>query len=247
MNHNFSFLPLLASLLLTASPILAQNDFPYEKNTASYIEYLDKECDLLFQPALNWIDLDLFNVIGSMTKEPEYGAANFSGPVFKSDQDANCLILFSALPTLMHKHSPRGQILMELRTSKRLYFGAFNSKNQDDVPLDFHEYVTVIAGRTAREMFNADTLFIYDLPNSQPYYFVNKQINEIVPHEYTYSTTLWITQNDVFMEIKLLFTEFGWQERERRLREVETAIRFKNRPVKLETVPKRSPGIILTK
>ncbi|NMB37536.1 MAG: hypothetical protein GX993_05825 [Bacteroidales bacterium] len=249
MKQKISILLFLVGMLLCTSPALAQKML-YAKNTASYIEFIEKESELLFQPAANWVDLDLFYVTGAITKEGSYnGPGRLSGPIFKADPDADCLILMDAIP-LKNVSSPRYSIYLELRAAKGLFYGARHPKNQNDVPLDFHEYVTVLAGHTAREMFNADTLFFYDMPNIQPYYFHDEKVRDMLPNEYTHSTNLTIMQVDgAVMRIKLLFTEEGWQERDRRLREVENSIRFKERPVRLDqnpTAPTTEPGRQLT-
>jgi hypothetical protein len=69
----------------------------------------------------------------------------------------------------------------------------------DTVHFHFNDHVTLIAGKEAKQMFNADTVYIYNLPLHHPYH-----------KKYTYRTGLALFKKDrgslLFM---LLFTPKG--------------------------------------
>jgi hypothetical protein len=55
----------------------------------------------------------------------------------------------------------------------------------DTTQIDFNQYVTIIAGKKAREMFNADSVFVYNLPLENPY-----------DGKYPYCTCIFVSKKD---------------------------------------------------
>jgi hypothetical protein len=69
----------------------------------------------------------------------------------------------------------------------------------DTTQIDFDKYVTVIAGEKAREMFNADSIFLYDLPLQKSY-----------EGKYPYCMGMALNKKDrATMMFKLFFTPEG--------------------------------------
>ena len=58
---------------------------------------------------------------------------------------------------------PRGQIRRELKAAFQI-----PSEHMDSL-FHFDEHVTIVSGKTARDMFNADSLFFYEIPLDVPY------------------------------------------------------------------------------
>lgn len=92
---------------------------------------------------------------------------------------------------------PRSQITVELRAAlgmiDRYGFTA------DSIPLDFYDYVTVQSGKKNREMFNADSVYFYNLPLDKAY-----------QGKYTYCTGMVISKKGrATMLFKWFFTPKG--------------------------------------
>jgi hypothetical protein len=57
-----------------------------------------------------------------------------------------------------------------------LYYSYGHPLNNDSAKFDFNEYVTTVAGKKAREMFNADSIYIYDIPGADSVYFFDQSL-----------------------------------------------------------------------
>jgi hypothetical protein len=55
----------------------------------------------------------------------------------------------------------------------------------DSTRIDLNRYITIIAGKKAKDMFNADSIFLYDLPLEKPF-----------EEKYTHCTVLFIAKRD---------------------------------------------------
>lgn len=103
----------------------------------------------------------------------------------------DCLILFPYFNTAKHhdsiaKNMVYGELKaafnlgsdkdmkMKLNDGKFMIQGASDSVSYDKP--DFNEYIEIIAGEKAQSYFNADTVYIYQLPLSEPYRNYNECI-----------------------------------------------------------------------
>lgn len=92
----------------------------------------------------------------------------------------------------------RGQITGEVKAASGLYDNSGKPLN-DSVHFHFDDYVTIITGKKPKEMFNADSMYIYDLPLETPY-----------RKEYTYRTGLVLSKkNRGTLFFMLFFTDRG--------------------------------------
>jgi hypothetical protein len=74
----------------------------------------------------------------------------------------------------------------------------------DTTRINLNQYVTITAGKRAREMFNADSIFVYDLPLDKPYL-----------EKYPYCTGLVISKKDrATLLFKFFFTAAGRKKEE---------------------------------
>lgn len=99
---------------------------------------------------------------------------------------------------------PRAQVTAEVKAASGLY--DYNGKPlQDSVRFNFNEHVTLITGRKVKEMFNADSIYIYDLPLQEPY-----------KDKYTHRTGVVLAKDDrATMVFKFFFTPEGKKEEEK--------------------------------
>ncbi|MDZ7632902.1 MAG: hypothetical protein U5L72_00060 [Bacteroidales bacterium] len=66
----------------------------------------------------------------------------------------------------------------EIKTALGLYYRHGHPSNNDSVIIDTDDYVTVISGKKAHEMFNADTIYIYDIPSADSVYFLDSSLEK---------------------------------------------------------------------
>jgi hypothetical protein len=69
------------------------------------------------------------------------------------------------VPTPSTYRFTRGQIIGEIEANEGIpNYTSTGKPRTDSVHFHFNKHVTLIAGKIAKERFNADTLYIYDLP-----------------------------------------------------------------------------------
>jgi hypothetical protein len=210
-----------------------QKNFPYKKNTPAYIHYLSKKYGITIKIPQNFIDLHKYYIGGEIRKKSKMRVGYLYGPFFQTKNKA-CIVMYPALPiyvsekdkekgkktvkinralngdtsTVMPMFSTykftRGQITSEIKDNTGLY--AYSGKPvSDSVHFHFNDHVTIIAGKKAKALFNADTLYIYDLPLQKPYH-----------KKYTYRTGLVLFKKDrASMFFMLFFTPKGKKEEQK--------------------------------
>jgi len=208
------------SILFAPWNLSAQENLWYKKELPAYTEYLSNDFGIVFNPISKFANLDKFYVLWSASKVPEKGTGSIYGPIFISKKK-DCMIMYSAQPNFVSKEEKerlgienrsfhRSQITGEIRSALGLYFGHGNPLNKNNVETRFKDYVTIIAGKKPYEMFNADSIFIYDLPNADSVYFFDESLERMRKEKYPYCTGMFITKNDrATMDIKLFFTKKG--------------------------------------
>ena|SRR5690606_21177879 len=198
----------------------AQENIPYEKTFEAYSNYIFENDGIECKPSKELVDLQEYFVVQPIRDDRGVGA--MYGPVFQTP-DGNCIIQYPSSawawpwdlqgnPKAEAKYlSYTGQIVREIKAA--LGYPDYitpptKSKNSvpmivtpvyDTTSIDFNTYVTTIIGKDVKERFNADTVYIYDIPLEEP--FKNK---------YTYCTGLVIAKEGrASMNFKFFFTEEG--------------------------------------
>lgn len=157
-------------------------------------------------PQYSDIMLEKFNVtckipskfIDQKSSEPwgvRLGKSNLGfiySPIIQS-KDKECIIFYPIVPFPVNNETiVRNNIMAEIAT-------AF------DIPrdsIDANNYLTVLAGKEARNIFNADSIFFYDIPLDKPY-----------REKYEYCKGIVISKrNRPALLLKLFFTEKGKKE-----------------------------------
>jgi len=195
---------LIATLLFYCN-LYSQGNLYYEKSFPAFAEYFHENNGIICKEPANVSNLNIYNTIWVVRKgASERSTATLLGPVFQSN-DKDCLF---AYPCINIRFFPINQILGEVASGVGAYYrhGYFI----DTAKFDFYDYATVITGKKAREMFNADTLYIYDIPNADSSYFFNKELEKMQKENYPYCTGVVICKKGrIAMEMKLFFTEKG--------------------------------------
>lgn len=198
-------------------PVWAQENIPYEKTFEGYSNYIFENdgirCDLPHE----LIDLKEYFVVQRVIGENS-NVGSIYGPVFQTP-DENCIIQYPALAwplrfvkeEKINDFSYKAQIVREMKaalgypdyiTSLKKptdTISRFRPVLQDTTSIDFDSYVTTIVGKDVKERFNADTVYIYDLPLQKPY-----------KDKYAYCTGLVIAKEGwASMNFKFYFTAEG--------------------------------------
>jgi hypothetical protein len=212
--------------------LLGQEKLLYEKTMNGYTGYVLKEFNMVCKMPDKFINLDKYNVILKIRKDKDKHVANMYGPVFLS-RDSDCIAMYCALP---HRSSeqfaspvyPRSQITAEIKTALGLFYFYNHPLNKNSSPFDFNKHVTTVADKKARKMFNADSVYIYDIPGADSVYFLNRPLEKMREHKYPYCTGVFISKNDrAAMDVKLFFTEKGKKNKEKYINLLKKRIWYK--------------------
>lgn len=208
------------TLFLISVSLGAQGSQLYKSNLSAYMEYVGKTYGISVKAPEGFADMGKYHVMWTARKQPALGAGNLYGPVFMSEQK-DCMMMYAAEPRNMNGTGkdmpgkqptkfPLSQITGEIRSALGLYYGHGNPLNVDTAKLDLDDYVSLVSGYEAREMFHADSIYIYDLPETNSSYFFDESLESLRGQAYPYCTGLFICKADrAVMEIKLFFTEQG--------------------------------------
>ncbi len=207
---------------LICSNLLAQDDLLYQKTFADYANYTSKKYGVICKMPDHFIDLNKYFELWAIREKTHAGY--FYGPVVQS-KNKECILMypyepFSATdedsklgkvmtsineklnPQIVNKKQnmtfPRSQIAFELQAA----YGLLDSDGynlRDTISFDFNKYVTTISGKKALEMFNADSIYLYEIPLDHPY-----------QNKYSYCTGMVLyKQKRAAMIFKWFFTEKG--------------------------------------
>jgi|GEM_PF-875765 len=189
---------------------------PYEKTFEAYSNYIFENDGIKCTHSEELIDLQEYFVVQPIRKDRRVGA--MYGPVFQTP-DENCIIQYPALawPLRFMKEekvgdfSYKSQLVYEIKAALGYPDYIIPQRKttdivtrirpvlQDTASIDFNSYVTTIVGKDVNEKFNADTIYVYDIPLQEP--FKNK---------YTYCTGLVIAkEGHASMNFKFYFTVEG--------------------------------------
>ncbi|WP_436415496.1 hypothetical protein [Petrimonas sp.] len=195
----------------------------FDKTFQEYSDLVSKKSNILCTMPKEFTDLKYYEV-WKIREDREAGA--FYNPIIQS-ADKECIIMYMIFPlfitpqesyvnnvvqVLNNKRSkdsvnvydndinerlPRNHISFEMRTA----LGQVDKRNRpiEGSVFEFDEYVTLTSGKEIRENFNADSLYVYDIPLQKPY-----------KDNYTHCTGLLVKKrNRPSMVLKLFFTGKG--------------------------------------
>ena len=212
---------LLLLLILFSGNLFAQRDYLTEKTFPAYSEYLSNKFGIVCNIPQKFANLNKYNVGWKVRKDKDKYTGNMYGLTLISG-NKECIVIYSAFPhhvseedTEMRKKKalliyPRSQITFEIKTALGLYYSYGHPLNNDSAKFDFSEYVTTVAGKKAREMFNADSIYIYDIPGADSVYFFDQSLEKMRRKKYPNCTSVFISKNNrASMDFKFFFTKKG--------------------------------------
>ena len=192
-----------------------------EKTFTAYSEYLSNKFGIVCMIPEKFANLNKYNVGWKVRKDKDKHSGNMYGLTLISG-NKECIVMYSAFPHHVSKEDvemrkkkalpiyPRGRITFEIKTALGLYYSYGNPLNNDSAKFDFNDYVTIVAGKKAREMFNADSIYIYDIPGADSVYFFDESLEKMRKKKYPYCTSVFISKNDrASMDFKFFFTKKG--------------------------------------
>lgn len=218
--------------------LFGQEKLWYQRNLPEYIEYLSKEFGIICNIPEELKNLDKYYVPWKVREEKDKHTGSMYGPVFQfknkdcilmyparphyvSKEDAELFkktamierILnndtSTSAPLVLPKRTyPRSQISAEIETALGLYYRRGHPSNNDSVKIDLNDYITIISGKKAHEMFNADSVYIYDIPGADSVYFFDGSLEKMRKRKYPYCTGVFISKDGrATMYFKFFFTE----------------------------------------
>lgn len=244
--HCISKLTLVIVTISFSLNLFAQEKLFYQRNLPDYAEYLSKEYGIICDIPERFTDLDKYYVGWKVRVEKDKHTGGLYGPVFQSRDKGCLLLYAAlphyisredaeifkktamierilnndtstSAPLVSSKRTyPRSQISGEIETALGLYYRHGHPSNDDSVKIDLNDYVTIISGKKAHEMFNADTIYIYDLPNADSVYFFDSSLEKMHKRKYPYCTGVFISKNGrATMYFKFFFTQRAWKKKEK--------------------------------
>jgi len=212
---------LILFVILFSGNLSAQKNYLKEKTLAAYSEYLSKEFGIACKIPVEFANLNKYNVMWKVRKEKDKHSGSMFGLTILSN-NKECMVMYSAFPHHVSKEDaeerkkmalpvfPRSQITFEIKTALGLYYSYEHPLNNDSAKFDFNDYVTIVAGKAAREKFNADSIYIYDIPGADSVYFFDETLEKVRMRKYPYCTSMFISRNDrAAMDFRFFFTPKG--------------------------------------
>jgi hypothetical protein len=217
MNKLYIFI----TVLLLSLNVFSQENLWYEKNLSAHKSYFENKYGITYTIPTKLKELDKYYLMWKVRNDPAKHSGYMYGPIFLS-KDKECIIAFPAQLTnsTTENHTkngekvlslyPRTEITGEIKTALGLYYSYAHPLNNDTAKFNFYDYVTIVIGKKPREMFNADSIFIYDLPNADSVYFFDESLEKMRKEKYPYCSGMFICKNGrATMNIKIFFTKKG--------------------------------------
>ena len=226
--------------------LFAQENLWYQRNLSAYAEYLSKEFGIECAIPEKLTNLDKYYVGWKVREDKDKHTGSLYGPIFQSKDkgclllytarpyyvskdDAELFKNTALIERILNRDTSttepiastkrnraRGQISAEIRTALGLFYRPGHPLNNDSVKIDLKDYVTIIAGEKPRKMFNADSIYIYEIPNGDSVYFFDKSLEEMRKRNYPYCTGIFISKDGrATMDLKLLLTKKGKKKEEK--------------------------------
>jgi hypothetical protein len=220
---------ILFLIFLYTGKLFAQNEPLYKETFVSYKSFVLREYGISCDIPEKFIDLNKFLELWVIRENSHAGM--FYGPILQT-KDKKCIIMYPALPIYRSKRDveigkitaminkrlnndtstvkpkgrkkrfPRSQIEFELKTAIG-GFDYFGNPLNDTTSFDFNDHVTIIAGKKAREMFNADSIFLYNIPLESAYQKI-----------YSHCMGMILSKQDrAIMLFKWFFNPQGWKNK----------------------------------
>lgn len=229
-----------------ACNLSAQDNLWYQKSLADYAGYISSEfgIDCSFPEKLR--NMDRYYVMWKVREDKNKHTGGLYGPIFQSrdkgciimytaqpryisaeevelfkkramiERELNGNVSTSEPIVSTNQTFPRGQITAQIKTALGLYYSFAHQFNNDSTVFNFNDYVTIIAGEKPREMFNADSIYIYDIPSADSVYFIDSSLEKMRKRKYPYCTGVFISKDGrASMEFKLFFTKNAKKEEEK--------------------------------
>ncbi len=233
-------LNLLIVICFLSLNIHAQGNDWYERNFLAYSEFLLNQYGIKCLSPKEFSEQGLYYMFWKVSEDPAKHSGNVYGPLFLSPnedclimfsarphymtkKDIEIANTYATIERVLNNDTtniehdpgkreiyPRSQITGEITTALGLYYHPHSPLNNDSAHFNFNDFVTIISGKKAKEMFNADSIYMYDLPNADSGYFIDESLEKLRQEKYPYCTGVFIIKNRrAPMEIKLFFTEKG--------------------------------------
>jgi len=203
-NYMKNKLLTLIGLILFCFELFSQEEsLFYEKNFSAFTNYFEENYGINCKDFKNFSCLT-YNTIWVPKNDSQRSTAFLFGPVLQS-KDKECLLAYPCTNIFFH---PLNQIIAEIKSG----LGTYNriSVSDDTSDFEFQNYVTIIVGKKVRKMFNADTLYIYDIPNADSSVFLNEELENIRKENYPYCKGIAICKEArISTQIRLFFSEKG--------------------------------------
>jgi len=207
--------------------LVAQENPLYEKNFPAYCNYFSNEFGIDYKIPEGFTRMEKYYVMWKVRENNDKHTGSMYGPLFLS-RDKNCLIMYPSIPKVVSKDNieikneiklplnPRSQIKAEINTALGLYYYHGSPLNGNTTKLDFNNYVTVLSGKKVCEMFNADTLYFYDIPGADSVFFIDESLEKLRKRKYPNCAGLVVIKNDrAILDFKFFFTEKGIKNKEK--------------------------------
>ena len=237
--NNYMKMIFFALFCLSINLSAQENDW-YERNLSAYTEFLKTGFGIEVKAPDGFMDLNQYYVLWAARFHRSGGTGSIYGPMFMSPEEdciitysahpmyftkedierAKICFLMERVgnrdtttsePKFEDNNSmyPRAQITAELRNALGLFISPV-SRNDDTTRINFDDYVTIISGKRARDMFNADSVYLYDLPHADSVYFTEESLEKMRKGKYPYCSSMFIyKRNRATMDVKFFFTEEG--------------------------------------
>ncbi len=207
-------------IILFPGNIFGQKNYLNEETFDAFSKYLSKEFGIACKTPVKFTNMAKYNVMWKVRKNKDKHTGSMYGSIFISS-NKECIMMYG-FPRYFPKEDigmrekmalpiyPRSQIKAEIKTALGLYHYSNHPLNNDSTKFDFNDYVTIVSGKKASEMFNADSIYIYEIPGADSVYFIDESLEKIRKRKYPYCTSLFVSKNDrVSIDIKLFFTKKG--------------------------------------
>lgn len=202
--------------------LIAQRSLLYQKKFVDYSSYIFDKYSVRCSLPANFVDLNKYYELWVVQKNTHAGF--FYGPILQS-KDKECILMYpynliivkndnnepeksdSITPIIFNLNKSiktEGLLLIESQIKFELgaAYGWLNKGGFqviDSLDYDINKYVTIITGSKPKEMFNADKVFIYNLPLKEPYL-----------EKYNFCTGIILNkENRASVIIKMFFNQRG--------------------------------------
>lgn len=179
--------------------MVAMNAFAQPISFKASKQYVAEVFDIVYKKPKGFVDLNISEPWGPGEGRQRIGL--IYSPVLQS-KDNDCIIMYPVVSLLAVKLSPRNLLTSEITAALGLVDK--DGLLLKDTKVDFDKYAEIRAGEYVHRCFNADTVFIAQLP-------VKKTYRE----KYNYCTSICLYKKDrPTLVLKLFFTEAGKQHEE---------------------------------